>query len=124
MVTINNKELLDKAGLEAITDEEGNVTIQKKEEVLENGGKWMPEENSPYYMVFEGGINSRAEDFFHFHRHREFEKRLLKNGNIFPTMEMALRVANKYINVIKEEWEEYEKKINALNGGQNDERKD
>lgn len=123
MVTINNKELLDKAGLEAIIDEEGNVTIQKKEEVLENGGKWLPEENSPYYMVFEGGINSRAEDFFHFHRKGEFEKRHLKNGNIFPTKEMAERVVEKYVNAIKEEWEEYEKKINALNR-EKDERKD
>ena len=33
MVTINNKELLDKAGLEAITDEEGNIVAYDPEDI-------------------------------------------------------------------------------------------
>lgn len=123
MVTINNKELLDKAGLEAITDEEGNVTIQKKEEVLENGGKWMPKEDGNYFVVFEDGIYTSGESFLHFKSRDEFEKRHLRNGIVFPTKEMAERVAKKYVIAIKEEWSEYEKKINALNR-ENDERKD
>jgi hypothetical protein len=123
MVTINNKKLLDKAGLEAITDEEGNVTIQKKEEVLENGGKWMPKEGSRYFVMYEDGILSKAYDFFNFEPRGAFEKRNLRNGVVFPTKEMAERVVTKYVNAIKEEWDEYEKKINALNR-ENDERKD
>lgn len=124
MVTIKNTELLDEKGLEAIIDEEGNVTIQKKEEVLENGGKWLPKEDGNYFVVFEDGIYTSGESFLHFKSRDEFEKRHLRNGVVFPTKEMAERVANKYVNAIKEEWEEYEKKINALNGGNNDERKD
>jgi hypothetical protein len=120
MVTINNKELLDKAGLEAITDEEGNVTIQKKEEELVNGGKWLPKENSRYFVLFENGINSRAEDFLHFDPKCEFEKRHLANGVVFPSMKMAERVLQKYIRAINEEWEEYEKTLNALNEPDNE----
>lgn len=123
MVTINNKELLDKAGLEAITDEEGNVTIQKKEVVLENGGKWLPKEDGNYFVVFEDGIYTSGESFLHFKSSDEFEKRHLRNGVVFPTKEMAERVAKKYVIAIKEEWAEYEKKINALNR-ENDGRKD
>lgn len=123
MVTINNTELLDKAGLAAIIDEEGNVTIQKKEEVLENGGKWMPKEGSEYFVVYEAGIFSKAHDFCIFDPRDTFEKRNLRNGVVFPTEEMAERVATKYVNAIKEEWAEYEKKINALNR-EEDERKD
>lgn len=123
MVTINNKELLDKAGLALTIDEEGNVTIQKKEVVLENGGKWMPKENGNYSVVFEDGIYTSGESFMSFNSSNEFEKRHLLNGIVFPTKEMAKRVAKKYVNAIKEEWEEYEKKINALNR-ENDERKD
>jgi hypothetical protein len=112
---IKNLELLAKAGLEAVTDTEGNVTIQKKEEVLENGGKWLPEENDKYFVIYEDGILSKAHGSFHFEPRGTFEKRNLRNGVVFPTKEMAERVATKYVNAIKDEWEEYEKKINALN---------
>lgn len=118
---IKNLELLAKAGLEAVTDEQGNVTIQKKEEELVNGGKWLPQENSRYFVIFENGINSRAEDFLHFVPKCEFEKRHLANGVVFPSMKMAERVLQKYIRAINEEWEEYEKRKQALNGGQDNE---
>ena len=112
---IKNLELLAKAGLEAVTDNEGNITIQKKEEELVNGGKWLPKENCRYFVIFENGINSRAEDFLHFDPKCEFEKRHLANGVVFPSMKMAERVLQKYIRAINEEWEEYEKTLNALN---------
>jgi hypothetical protein len=117
---IKNLELLAKAGLEAVTDTEGNVTIQKKEEELVNGGKWLPKENSRYFVLFENGINSRAEDFLHFDPKCEFEKRHLANGVVFPSMKMAERVLQKYIRAINEEWEEYEKTLNALNEPDNE----
>lgn len=123
MVTINNKELLDKAGLEAITDEEGNVTIQKKEVVLENGGKWMPKEDDEYYSILGSGIETQVNHFIRFNPQDEFEQRHLKEGTIFPTKEMAEIAARKYVNAIKEVWAEYEKRVNALNR-ENDERKD
>jgi hypothetical protein len=117
---IKNLELLAKAGLEAVTDTERNVTIQKKEEELVNGGKWLPKENSRYFVLFEDGINSRAEDFLHFDPKCEFEKRHLANGVVFPSMKMAERVLQKYIRAINEEWEEYEKTLNALNEPDNE----
>lgn len=117
---IKNLELLAKAGLEAVTDEEGNVTIQKKEEELVNGGKWLPKEGCKYFVVFENGINSRAEDFLHFDPKCEFEKRHLANGVVFPSMKMAKRVLQKYIRAINEEWDEYEKTLNALNEPDNE----
>lgn len=112
---IRNLELLAKAGLEAVTDNEGNVTIQEKEEVLENGGKWLPNKGETYFAVLELGIESEPYEFSSFRPDNEFEKRHLKCGTVFPTMEMAKRVTEKYIAAINDEWEEYEKKINALN---------
>jgi hypothetical protein len=112
---IKNLELLAKAGLEAVTDNEGNVTIQEKEEVLENGGKWLPNKGETYFAVLELGIESEPYEFSSFRPDNEFEKRHLKCGTVFQTMEMAKRVTEKYIAAINDEWEEYEKKINALN---------
>ena len=108
-MNIINSELLEKAGLEAKENEKGEIVIQQKEVVLENGGKWLPDEGSPYYVVFQNGINTTAERFLTFNPKGEFEKRHLCNGIVFPTMEMAERVTQKFINAIKDEWEKYGK---------------
>ena len=107
-ITINNTDLLDQNGLEAIVNENGEVTIKKKEEVLENNGGWKPRVGKQYYTVMQDGVNTEVCKFTSFDPFNDFERRHLRAGLVFPTQDMAEKVRRQLVEVIENAWKEYE----------------